>query len=340
MKDRRSRTPSRSPIPALTRGLASLAAGLKGTPSNSTFTPGTKSGSFDCTFTDGPTSTVSVTVNDEDGGSGSDSKVVSIANLPPTLTITAPPYGQIYPISAATVTFRGSFTDPGTGDTHTCTASWDDGTNSAGVVAEANGSGTCTATHTYTAPGVYTVSMTVTDDEGASDTEQWLVVVYDPNGGFVTGGGWINSPAGAYRPDPTLTGRANFGFVSKYKKGATVPEGQTEFQFQTGNLNFHSSSISGSSSRVARPSTKARAPSTGVGATASCSPPTMVRLTGSVSRSTVRAESSMTTSSARRTTSTARTRKRSAAEASSSTRVDRDGGRLTEGRREAPLSRS
>ena len=200
--------------------------------------------SFDCKFTDGPSSTVKVTANDGDPSNnvGSDSKTVTVSNLPPSLTITSPPYGQIYPISSATVTFTGSFTDPGTGDTHTCSASWDDSTSSAGVVVETNGAGTCTATHTYTAPGVYTMSMTVTDDEGASDTEQWLIVVYDPNGGFVTGGGWINSPVGAYRPDPTLTGRANFGFVSKYKKGATVPEGQTEFQFQTGNLNFHSSS--------------------------------------------------------------------------------------------------
>jgi hypothetical protein len=37
------------------------------------------------------------------------------------------------------------------------------------------------------------------------------------------------------------TGRANFGFVSKYKKGANVPEGSTEFVFQAGGLNFHSS---------------------------------------------------------------------------------------------------
>ncbi|MBI2764005.1 MAG: Ig-like domain repeat protein, partial [Chloroflexi bacterium] len=67
-----------------------------------------------------------------------------------------------------------------------------------------------------------------------------LVAFYDPSGGFVTGGGWINSPTGAYRPNPNLTGRANFGFVSKYLKGATIPTGQTEFQFQVGNLNFHS----------------------------------------------------------------------------------------------------
>jgi len=59
-------------------------------------------------------------------------------------------------------------------------------------------------------------------------------------GGMVTGGGWINSPAGAYKPDDLLEGKANFGFMSKYKKGAKVPTGNTEFQFQTGDLNFHS----------------------------------------------------------------------------------------------------
>lgn len=29
--------------------------------------------------------------------------------------------------------------------------------------------------------------------------------------------------------------------MSKYKKGANVPTGETEFQFKAGNLNFHSS---------------------------------------------------------------------------------------------------
>jgi hypothetical protein len=37
-----------------------------------------------------------------------------------------------------------------------------------------------------------------------------------------------------------MTGKATFGFVSKYKKGANVPTGETEFQFKAGNLNFHS----------------------------------------------------------------------------------------------------
>src|SRR5437016_9242026 len=39
----------------------------------------------------------------------------------------------------------------------------------------------------------------------------------------------------------SVSGKANFGFVSKYKAGATTPTGETEFQFQEGNLNFHSS---------------------------------------------------------------------------------------------------
>jgi hypothetical protein len=89
------------------------------------------------------------------------------------------------------------------------------------------------------------VSLKVTDDDGGIGTSVYgYVVVFDPNGGFVTGGGWIMSPANACSLNAacaTATGKANFGFVSKYKKGSNVPEGQTEFQFQAGNLNFHSS---------------------------------------------------------------------------------------------------
>ena len=66
--------------------------------------------------------------------------------------------------------------------------------------------------------------------------------LYDPEGGFVTGSGWIQSLPGAYAPDPTLTGKATFGFNSRYKNGATVPTGNTEFHFKTAGLKFKSSS--------------------------------------------------------------------------------------------------
>ena len=97
----------------------------------------------------------------------------------------------------------------------------------------------------YSSPGVIQVWVRGADAAGNTSVPQCvLVAVYDPAAGFVTGGGWIVSPPGAYTPDNPgdldVTGRASFAFVSRYKKGATVPTGQTEFQFQAGNLNFHS----------------------------------------------------------------------------------------------------
>ena len=83
--------------------------------------------------------------------------------------------------------------------------------------------------------------LTVTDDDSGVGTSTFqYVVVYNPSGGFVTGGGWISSPLGAYKMAPTITGKANFGFVAKYAKGADVPEGQTEFHFRVLDVHFHS----------------------------------------------------------------------------------------------------
>jgi hypothetical protein len=92
------------------------------------------------------------------------------------------------------------------------------------------------------AAGVYTLLVGATDGADDYAESEVLFVVYDPEGGFVTGGAWIDSPEGAYKPDTSLTGKANFGFVSKYKRGSTVPTGNTEFVFKAGDLNFHSSS--------------------------------------------------------------------------------------------------
>ena len=136
-----------------------------------------------------------------------------------------------------------SYTDVGTLDTHRCWVNWDEG---AGFVDASAGSvGSCTPTHAFMSAGVYTIEIKVRDDDtGESNTMSVMVVVYDPSGGFVTGGGWINSLAGSYTPentsDPDLIGKATFGFVPKYQKGASVPVGQTEFQFQVANFNFHS----------------------------------------------------------------------------------------------------
>ena len=104
-----------------------------------------------------------------------------------------------------------------------------------------DGPGTASFSYAYDAAGVYLVDCEVTDTtDGTQTSEPTYVVVYDPSAGFVTGGGWIDSPAGAYLPDVDAAGPARFGFVSQYKKGAKVPTGSTQFQFQAGGLNLHS----------------------------------------------------------------------------------------------------
>lgn len=130
------------------------------------------------------------------------------------------------------IDFDGSGSYDPDGDSLVYDWNWGDGSSSldAGPI----------PSHWYSDAGIYDVCLTVTDTSGLSDTACTYVVVYDPDGGFVTGGGWIDSPVDAYVPDPSLTGKANFGFVSKYKKkDAEVPTGQTEFQFQVADLNFH-----------------------------------------------------------------------------------------------------
>lgn len=115
---------------------------------------------------------------------------------------------------------------------------WGDGASTPGSIND----GTISGGHTYANPGVYSVSLTVSDASGNTSTlvAGHYLVVYDPSAGFVTGGGWIDSPAGALAAAPALTGRANFGFVAKYQRGSTVPSGHTSFQFQAGNFQFAS----------------------------------------------------------------------------------------------------
>ena len=90
--------------------------------------------------------------------------------------------------------------------------------------------------------GVYHLMVRGSDEMGNVASEKSIVlVVYDPDG-FAAGEGWINSPAGAYTADPTLTGKATFRFDVKYQKGAAVPTGQTEFIFPDASLIFKSTS--------------------------------------------------------------------------------------------------
>jgi hypothetical protein len=170
---------------------------------------------------------VTLIVTDDSGAIDTCTAVVTVVDTMPPFIAVATVAPQLVEVGQ-TVYFDGVADDE-------CdpTVAWNfgDGDTSADIV----------TTHAYTAPDIHNVTLTVTDSSGNASTEPFMVVVYDPSGGFVTGGGWIYSEAGNYANDPEAEGRANFGFVSKYKKGAEVPTGNTEFQFKTADLNFHSS---------------------------------------------------------------------------------------------------
>ncbi|MDD3141038.1 MAG: 6-bladed beta-propeller [Lachnospiraceae bacterium] len=160
---------------------------------------------------------------------------INVLIPPPNINSIAVPIDPV-PVStsitaSANVTYLGSFND--------LIAEWDWGDGSTSVPEV---SSNFAASHVYNSADVYAVTFTLKDKKGEIYTQSSpnCVVVYDPNGGFVTGGGWINSPAGAYVADNTLAGKATFGFVSKYQKGSTVPTGKTEFQFNVADLSFYS----------------------------------------------------------------------------------------------------
>ncbi len=158
--------------------------------------------------------------------------------------ITGPKSGTAVKINTP-LDFSGTFWDVA-GRTHT--ASWlFDSLSTVGIVVEPSGSrsGTVSGAYTFGTPGVYRVKMKVTSNSGVTtwvdtqDDVEALVVVYDPTAGYTIGGGWVDSPAGAYRANPSLTGKISFGFTSKYFKNATNPKGETQFSFKLGDLDFN-----------------------------------------------------------------------------------------------------
>jgi PKD repeat protein len=176
------------------------------------------------------------TATDPSGNVGTATRTVEVVDTTPPMV--GPIAAPVDPVLVNTlVNASATFTE--NCGLETAVWDWGDGVTSSGAV-----DGTAmVGSHTYTAAGVYTVTLTLTDGVGLSGQSVYrYIVVYDPAGGFVTGGGWINSPPEAYTPDPSLTGKATFGFVSKYQKGATVPTGNTQFNFHTAKMDFQSTS--------------------------------------------------------------------------------------------------
>jgi len=149
-------------------------------------TIGSYGGSFAVDFPDNIDSCdITLQIKDSHGATGSAKITVTVNNVVPSAsidTIDRPNPHFILPI-VHTLTFEGSFTDPGWLDTHTTLWEFGDGNSSTGMTVEENeepnATGNSTVSYTYLFPGIYTVIFTVTDDDGGLVKDTAVVEVVD-----------------------------------------------------------------------------------------------------------------------------------------------------------------
>lgn len=141
------------------------------------------------------------------------------------------------------IAVNSTFTDSNADDTHTVVWNWGDSATSTGIITENNGSGSISGNHVYTTAGIYTVSLTVTDNHDASGIANSSIVVYDPSSGSITGSGSFNSQVGAYVPNPTATGQLKFNIQAKYSGTNAVPTGKMNLDLKISNFSFDSTSL-------------------------------------------------------------------------------------------------
>jgi PKD repeat protein len=128
-----------------------------------------------------------LTVTDSDGATDTLTFTVIVNNVVPN--VDAGPDKVVD--EGSPLSFSGTFSDPGAYDTHSATWTWGDGKSSSGSVTEENvppdATGTVTGSHTYLDDGVYTVTLTVGDDDGGLGSDTLRVTVNDlgPTAGFV-----------------------------------------------------------------------------------------------------------------------------------------------------------
>ena len=126
-------------------------------------------------FSSGGTYTVTLTVTDDLGATGSTSQQVTVntANVDP-----------VADFSFAVNDLSVDFTDL-SGDSDGTITNWDWDFGDSGISSAQN------PTYEYASAGTYTVSLTVTDDDGATNTSSQDVTVTDPVGG--TSDGWTEN---------------------------------------------------------------------------------------------------------------------------------------------------
>ncbi len=108
--------------------------------------------------------TISVRVTDDDGGVGMDSMKITVLNVPPVAIASV---DQNPTLEGVEVSFTGGVA--GGSDTHTY--QWEFGDGGMSALKD--------PTHAYMDDGIFAANLTVTDDDGCSDTTTIIMYVYD-----------------------------------------------------------------------------------------------------------------------------------------------------------------
>jgi len=184
--------------------------------------------------------TVTITCTDAAGNSTTGTTDIVVAHA-----VTSPLSGATVKVGS-TVNLASSFWDVA-GKKHSAKWLIDDKTTISGTVTEPSGlnNGTVTGSYKFNAAGVYKIKVNMTDQNGfttyanTNDNLDAIVVVYDPNGGFTYGGGNFVSPPGALIAAPSATAETSYGFTVNYYKNASLPKGETQFEFKVGEFEFN-----------------------------------------------------------------------------------------------------
>ena len=134
--------------------------------------------STSCATTDEGTRTVKGKIRDKDSGETEYTASVTINNVAPLVTppVVNAPQNQGASEGVGHTFTLGSFTDPGADSPWAISVNWGDGTTESLTSATATGS-IGTAAHTYGDNGSYTVTITVTDVDGAAGSNMFTVSV-------------------------------------------------------------------------------------------------------------------------------------------------------------------